>query len=136
VEQIFHKISPSSGPWSKIFLEKAEQAKHAEVLEAPGKRRSKRVLSIKKGFKDPQCSSKNYLGCTVQPPNLSPSIIRDLGASFCKVDEKHLTVPALQKKKKKPPVPAPGGKKAPKKNPNNDDPNDDASKKNNKKSKK
>jgi len=51
------------------------------------------------------------------------------------VDEKHLTVHALQKKKK-PPVPAPGGKKAPKNKPNNYDPNDDASKKDNKKSRK
>jgi len=68
VEQIFHKISPSSGPWSKIFLEKAEQAKHAEVLEAPSKRRSKRVLSIKKGFKDPQCSSKTVWAAQFSPP--------------------------------------------------------------------
>jgi hypothetical protein len=33
---------------------------------------------------------------------LSPSVIRNLGASFCKLDEKDLTVPALQKKRKVP----------------------------------
>ena len=128
IEQISHRISPSSGPWSKVFLEKVEELKHAEVLEDPNKRRSKRMQNNKKGFKDPQCSTKKCLGCTVVPPNLSPSVIRNLGASFCKVDEKVLTVQALQKKKK-PPVPTPGGKKAPEKKNNSDDTNDEATKK-------
>ncbi|RLM69503.1 hypothetical protein C2845_PM17G10050 [Panicum miliaceum] len=78
------------------------------------------MKNLKKGFKEVQCSSKNYLGCRVVPPNLSPSIIENLGASFCKFDEKDLTVPALQKKKKTSAI-APGGKKVPKKKANPDD---------------
>ncbi|RLN28877.1 hypothetical protein C2845_PM05G17080 [Panicum miliaceum] len=114
LEQLQHKISASSGPWSKSFLDQAEHIKQASVLEDPLKRRSQRMKHMKKGFKDPQCSSQSCLGCTVVPPNLSPSVIRNLGASFCKIDEKDLTVPALRKRKKLS-VAAPGGKKVPKK---------------------
>jgi hypothetical protein len=135
IEQISHKVSPSTGPWSKIFLDQAKQVKKAYVLDDPHQRRSKRVQNLINGFKGPQCSSKNYLGCTVVPPNLSPSIIWNLGATFCKLDDKDLTEPALQKKKKVA-VPAPGGKKAPKKKPMTEYKNADGSKKDNKKQRK
>jgi hypothetical protein len=52
-DQIPHKISPSSGPWSKSFLDQAENAKQAAVLKDPHKRRSQRMQNLKMGFKDP-----------------------------------------------------------------------------------
>jgi hypothetical protein len=42
------------------------------------------------------------------PPTISPSIIRNLGASFCKVDVEKLPVEALAKKNK---AATPGGEK-------------------------
>ena len=54
IESIKHKISPSTGPWSKAFLEKAEAVKQGDLLENPQKRRSQRMQNLKKGFKDPQ----------------------------------------------------------------------------------
>ena len=57
---------------------------------------------------------------------------KNLGATFCKLDEKDLIEVALHKKKKLS-VPAPGGKKAQKKIPSKDDKNVDDSKKDNKK---
>ncbi|RLM69454.1 hypothetical protein C2845_PM17G10450 [Panicum miliaceum] len=118
-DQIQHKVSPSCGPWSKAFFDQAEQAKQAACLEDPSMRTSQRMKNLKRGFQDPQCSTKGCLGCTVTPPNLSPSVMRNLGSSFCKIDEKELTIPALQRKKKVK-VTAPGGKKVTKKKPNND----------------
>jgi len=100
VELIKQKISPSTGPWSKSFLDKAEAVKQATVLEDPAKRRSKRVILQKNGFKNPKCTSKNCLGCTVSPPALSPSVIRNLGSTFCKMEEATLTETALLQKKK------------------------------------
>ena len=82
VEQISSNISPSTGPWSKVFLDQAEQAKKESVLKDPHKRRSKRLHNQKRGFKDLQCFKKNCLGCTVEPPTLSPSMIKNLGATF------------------------------------------------------
>ena len=61
----------------------------------------------KNGFKDSSCNRKNCLGCTVKPPSLSPSVIRNLGATFCNMDEETVTEAALLKKKL---VATPGGK--------------------------
>jgi len=76
---------------------------------------------------------KNCLGCTLVPPNLSPSVIRNLGESFYKVDGKELTDAALTKKKK---AFAPVGKKLIKKKANPDDNYAADSKKDKKKPKK
>ncbi|PUZ69713.1 hypothetical protein GQ55_2G132800 [Panicum hallii var. hallii] len=102
LEQFQQKISPSTGPWSKSLLDQAGQAKLVE----------------KNGFRDVQCSKKGCLGCLVTPPTLSPSVIRNLGASFCNLDADSLTDIALNKKKK---VSAPAGKKPIKKKANNKD---------------
>ena len=61
---------------------------------------------------------KNYLGCSIEPPTLTPSVLRNLGASFCKVNEKDLSDAALFKKKK---ILDPIGKRTVKKKANPDD---------------
>ena len=66
----------------------------------------------KNGFKDSSCNRKNCLGCTVKPPSLSPSVIRNLGATFCNMDEETVIEAALLKKKL---VATPGGKRRTKK---------------------
>ncbi|KAG2621112.1 hypothetical protein PVAP13_3NG178000 [Panicum virgatum] len=99
-ELVKKKVSSSPGPWAKTFLQKADKEKIEEFLEDPLKRRN------------PQCSSKGCLGCKTIPPSLSPSVIKNLGSSFCKLDEQDLSVAALQKKKK-PSAPAQGKKKLP-----------------------
>jgi len=58
LENLKQRVSPSTGPWSKTFLDKADQLKLDSMLEDPKKRRSKRMIQLKKGFKDPQCSPK------------------------------------------------------------------------------
>ena len=110
INELKQRASPSTGPWSKTFLEKADQLKYDTIVEDPLKRRSERMQHLRKGFKDPQCSSKNYLGCNVEPPTLSPYITKNLGNTFCKIDESKLTETALLKKKKVT-VSVPGGKK-------------------------
>jgi len=57
------------------------------------------MLNLKKGYKEPQCSDKGCR-CTSVPPNLSPAVIKNFGASFCKLDEQNLSDAALTKKKK------------------------------------
>jgi len=76
--------------------------------------------------------SKSCLGCNVVPPTLSPSVIKNLGTSFCKIDEDKLAELALLKKKKIT-VPVPGGKRTQKKKPALGDKNDAESKKDGKK---
>ena len=75
--------------------------------------------NLKRGFKDPQCSKKNCLGRSVDAPALSPSIIKNLGATFCKLDEKDLSDSALLKKKMLPTL-ASGNKRTSKKKASSD----------------
>ena len=77
------------------------------------------MQQLRNGYKEPQCSSKNCLGCNVEPPNLSPSVIRNLGVSFCKIDEKDLSDSALLKKKMLPTL-ASGNKRTSKKKASSD----------------
>jgi hypothetical protein len=44
-----------------------------------------------KGFKVVSCNSKKCLGCNPNPPDLSPTMIKKLGTSFCQIDENILT---------------------------------------------
>ena len=84
-------------------------------------RRSARRKNINKGYKDPTCSEKDCIACSVKPPSISTSVIMNLGATFCKIDPVKMSDEALQKKKK---PSAPGGKKMRKPQ----DKSDDASK--------
>jgi len=94
----------------------------SEILEDPTIRRSKRMANQRNGFRDPLCTRKDYLGCTVTPPTLSASVIRNLGASFCNLEEDKLTNTVLSKKKL---ASTPRGKKPAKKKPTNKDDADD-----------
>nr|TKW08979.1 hypothetical protein SEVIR_6G061100v2 [Setaria viridis] len=87
--------SAFQGPWSKSLLEQAAQ------IKKPSK-------AVNQGFKAMGCKDKNCIGCSVEPPSLSHSMIRNLGEAFCKIDPANLTFVALNKKKS---VAPPGGKK-------------------------
>lgn len=107
-----NKVSPSTGPWAKSLLRKARKLKITE--DDPSIRRSARQRDQNKGFKHKSCQDRHCLICEAPPPNISPSIIRNLGATFCDIDPNQLTDAALAKKKK---VSTPGkGKKTVKKN--------------------
>lgn len=99
-------ISPSKGPWSVELLQKAGKLKISEA--DPGLRRSGRVQANNKGFKGKSCADNNCIACSSDPPVFSPSIIKNLGISFCNVDPEHLSESALLKKEK---PSAPGEKK-------------------------
>ncbi|CAN6223988.1 unnamed protein product [Urochloa humidicola] len=98
-----------SGPWSKAYLAQAisTKAKKDAVVDSD-LRRSERKKRQQKGFKDHGCPHNGCFGCNINPPTVSPSIIRNLGATFCKIDPTNLTDAALAKKRKQA---APGGKR-------------------------
>lgn len=73
-------------------------------------RRSPRIKTNKKGFKDPICKDKNFLGCN-NPPTLSSKMIRKLGSTLCDLDAPLVTGEALNKKKKKNETPSKKKKK-------------------------
>ncbi|RLN07337.1 hypothetical protein C2845_PM11G04420 [Panicum miliaceum] len=106
VEHLQKKIAFSPGPWSKNLLIQAEQTKLAPLLEDLAKRRSKR----------------DCLGCSITPSALCPSVIKNLGVTFCNLDEEKLSNTTLAKKKK---TSAPGGKNSIKKKPSDKNGDDD-----------
>ncbi|CAN6304298.1 unnamed protein product [Urochloa humidicola] len=67
-------------------------------------RRSTRVRKMKKGFRTNECLDKFCLGCEVSPPNISPSVIKNLGTAFCKLDAEKLTLDKLRAKRKADPI--------------------------------
>ncbi|KAJ1289248.1 hypothetical protein BS78_02G149600 [Paspalum vaginatum] len=67
-------------------------------------RRSSRLREQAKGSKRNNCTDKHCLARSVAPPSISLSVIRNLGASFCKVSETELTDERLQKKAKPAPI--------------------------------
>ncbi|KAF8765330.1 hypothetical protein HU200_008706 [Digitaria exilis] len=101
-------VSPSTRPWSKDLLTKAGKPKISE--NDPSLRRSCRQKGQNKGFKGTVCKDKQCFACDSRPPNISPSIIKNLRASFCDIDPENLSQQALNKKKK---PSAPEGKKVP-----------------------
>jgi hypothetical protein len=70
----------------------------APILSEADVRRSLRLKRLYKGFKTPACKDKNCLACSSTPPAISPSIIRNLGASFCNIDPSELTDSKLHAK--------------------------------------
>jgi hypothetical protein len=58
-------------------------------------RRSTRLKKENKGFKSTYCKDKNCLGCSSTPPTISQKIIKNLGASFCRLDPADLTAEKL-----------------------------------------
>lgn len=126
-----NNISPSTGPWSRALLAKAGKIHISE--DDPGLRRSCRQKQYKRGYKDMACKDKLCLACDASPPTISPSIIKNLGASFCNVDAEKLSKVTQVKSKKAGPV---GKKPTVKKIPTNGDNNDKDNKKRPKKPKK
>ena len=66
-------------------------AKGKAVISEDDLRRSLRLKKVNKGFKTSACKDKNCLGCSVSPPTISPTIIRNLGASFCNINPEDLS---------------------------------------------
>ncbi|CAN6209522.1 unnamed protein product [Urochloa humidicola] len=99
-------VSPSTGPWSKALLAEAGKLRLSE--DDPLLRRSCRMKTLNKGYKNSGCKDKQCLACDAVPPSIPPSIIKNLGADFCKIEEEKLTEAALLRKKK---ATAPGGKR-------------------------
>lgn len=117
-------ISPSTGPWSKALLAKAGKLQLSE--DDPSIRRSCRQKLQKKGFKNCTCTDRSCIACDSKPPTMSPSIIKNPGATLCKVEVDNLEQ-VTQPTRKKPPVPVGKRIPPPKKQPADD--NDKATKK-------
>lgn len=117
---------PSVNPL--VLVPRAKRGKQPIISDAT-LRRSERLHNNTKGFKSPTCKNKNCLGCSSNPPTLSSSVVRDLGASFCNLDPASLTEENLNSKaSKKKPVDKPKPKKA-KKDGNGDGPSTSKEKK-------
>lgn len=94
---------------SSVIIEdlETESSQHQEHLNTPKRkrtpkvktstlneadlRRSNRLKKINKGFKAKACTDKNCIGCSANPPIVSPKVIRDLGATFCDIDPNDLS---------------------------------------------
>lgn len=83
------------------MVDKLTQDVVGNTLSDEDLRRSRRTANHNKGFKGSGCKDKNCIGCSVKPPFLSQSVIRNLGETFCKIESSKLSVAALNKKKKK-----------------------------------
>lgn len=93
-----------------------KRGKQPIIFEA-SLRRSERLHKNSKGFKNQICKTKNCLGCSSDPPTLSSSVVRDLGATFYNLDPSSLTDEKLNSKDpKKMPISKPKSKKTKKDN--------------------
>ena len=61
------------------------------ILSEADVRRSLRIKKLHKGFKLQTYKDKNCLGCSSTPPEISPSLIRNLDASFCDINPEDLS---------------------------------------------
>lgn len=83
-------------PAKKQRLSKPKQ----RILSAACLMRSVRLKKVHKGFRSTACKDKNCVGCSTTPPSVSPSIIKDFGASFCNINPDDLTEENLIKQPK------------------------------------
>ncbi|RLN32882.1 hypothetical protein C2845_PM03G23690 [Panicum miliaceum] len=67
----------------------------AENITTSGLRRSDRLKKLNKGFKGKACTDKQCLACSITPPTLTPSVIKNLGATFAKMTPEELSVDEL-----------------------------------------
>lgn len=81
-------------------MPRAKRGKAAPISDSH-LQRSDRLHKLNKGFKSSVCKDSNCLGCSTDPPVLSPSIVRDLGATFCNIDPSKLTDDSLHAKPQK-----------------------------------
>jgi hypothetical protein len=107
-KKLREKIAKTSGPWSKSLLTLVAKGKDPADITEPKARRRLRQKQIHKGYKASPYSNRNCLGCSMDPPTLSHSIIKNLGATVCKIDPTKLSLKELSMVKK---PSSPGGKK-------------------------
>jgi hypothetical protein len=107
-EKLKSKVAHVSGPWSTALLDLVAQNGNSSVLK-DAKTRSLRQRAFHKGYKNSPCFNKNCLGCSLDPPTLSPSVIKNLGVTFCNINPDKLAVEKLSKARNKKAA-APGGK--------------------------
>lgn len=88
---------------------KGKRGKKPPISEAD-LRRSDRIHNQNKGFKSSICKEKNCLGCSPNPPVLSPSVVRDLGATFYNIEASKLSDANLNAKSVKEVVTKPSHK--------------------------
>jgi len=89
---------------------KEREVKKTYISEAD-LRRSDRIHNQSKGFKSSICKDRNCLGCSPNPPVLSPSVVRDLGTAFCDIEAAKLSNDLLSAKNSKAAVQRPTSKK-------------------------
>jgi hypothetical protein len=82
-----------------IVTAKGKPLKRSVIIVDTDLRRSPRIKGQKGGFKNPQCTDKNCLGCGAAPPALTSKVIKKLGSSLCNLDP-DMTYAALTRKKK------------------------------------
>lgn len=105
------RTPPPSGSHSAT-APRAKRGKALIISEA-SLRRSTRIHNNTKGFESPGCKHKDCLGSSSNPPTISSTVVRDLGATFCKLDPSSLTEEKLNAKPlKKKHVSKPNAKKA------------------------
>lgn len=66
------------------------------------------MVAQNKVYKGKTCADKRCFSCDSDPPTISPSLIKNIGTTFCNMDPEKLKDPPMIKKKK---VAAPRGKK-------------------------
>lgn len=64
-------------------------------------RRSERIQLLNKGYKRNLCLDRNCMPCNANPPIVASKIVRNLSASFCKIQEINGSNVTLQSKEKK-----------------------------------
>jgi hypothetical protein len=99
-EKLKSKVAPMSGPWSTTLLDMAAQKGNSLEQNDAITRRSLWQKALHKGYKNSPCINKNCLGCSLDP-TLSPSVIKNLGATFCNIDPDNLTVDKRSKARNK-----------------------------------
>ena len=62
------------------------------------------MQKLSNGLRANTCKEKNYLACSSTLPTISPMMIKNLGVSFCNMNEEELSVANLHAKTKPTPV--------------------------------
>jgi hypothetical protein len=88
--------SPVATPEPAPLFEQSEEP----ILQASSLRRSNGLKILNQGFRKKSCADKNCLACTVTPPTLSPTLIKNLGVTFAKMSPDELSSEALQARTK------------------------------------
>lgn len=110
-------VTPPSKIAPAATVPRAKRGKEPIIISDAQLRRSARIHNNWKGYRNTACKNHgNCLGCAIDPPIISPSVVRDLGSSFYKLDPAALTDESLHSKKKmKTAISKPKGKSSKKK---------------------